>query len=148
MKTIFLHALLFMPLLLAACEPTIAERGNMVDPDRLAKVKLGDSKDDVYKALGSATALGTFDENNWYYIGQRTEQEAFFLPEVTDREVVEIDFDDNDQVAAIKKTGKDQGNDIAMVQDTSPAEGRETSFAEDVFGRPADSSAEKKKKGI
>jgi outer membrane protein assembly factor BamE (lipoprotein component of BamABCDE complex) len=147
MKTIFLTTALFIPLLLAACEPMIAERGDMVDPDRLAKVKLGDSKDDVFKAIGSATALGTFDENSWYYIGQRTEQEAFFLPEVTDREVVEIDFDDNDQVSAIKKTGKDQGNDIEMVQEISPPQGRDTSFAEDVFGRPADTSAAKKKKG-
>ena len=145
MKPTFLLPLLL--LLLAACEPKVAERGNLVDPDRLARVKTGDSKDDVFKALGSATALGTFNENNWYYIGQRTEQESFFLPEVTEREVVEIDFDDNDQVASIKKLGKDQGNDIAMVQDISPPQGRDTSFAEDVFGRPSDDAAKKKKKG-
>jgi outer membrane protein assembly factor BamE (lipoprotein component of BamABCDE complex) len=138
--------LLLLPLLLAACEPIVAERGNLVDPDRLARVKLGDSKDDVYKALGSATALGTFDENTWYYIGQRTEQVSFFLPEVTDREIVEIDFDDNDQVSSIKKSGKDQGNDIVMVEQVSPAQGRDTSFAEEVFGRGSSDDAAKKKK--
>ncbi len=131
---------------LAACEPVIAERGNLVDPDRLAKISVGATKDEVIKAIGSPTAMGTFDENSWYYMGQRTSQESFFDPEVTDRRIVEIDFDKDDKVTRIKQSGLGTGNDIEMVDETSPAEGHETTLAEELFGRPGATDDDKKKK--
>jgi outer membrane protein assembly factor BamE (lipoprotein component of BamABCDE complex) len=132
---------------LTACEPVIAERGNMVDPDRLKTITVGSSsKDDVIKAIGSPTAMGTFDENAWYYMGQRTSQESFFDPEVTDRRIVEIDFDKDDKVTKIKQSGLGTGNDIEMVDQITPAEGHETTLAEELFGRPSADSDKKKKK--
>ncbi len=130
---------------LAACEPIIAERGNMVDPERLAKISVGSSKDDVIKAIGSPTSMGTFDENAWYYMGQRTSQESFFDPEVTDRRIVEIDFDTEDKVTRIKQSGLGTGNDIEMVDEITPAQGHETTLAEELFGRPSDTDKKKKK---
>src|SRR5262249_54401605 len=43
-----------IPLVLAGCQPIIANRGNMLDEERIAQVKAGSStKNDVFEALGS-----------------------------------------------------------------------------------------------
>ncbi len=145
------NTILLLPLAalcLSACEPTVAERGNMVDPDKLAQVKTGDTKDDVAKLLGSPTTIGSFDENYWYYMGQRTEQEAFFDPEVTDRRIVEIDFDEADKVASVKQFGKDNGESVDIVTDSTPQQGHQTTLVEELFGRGGfGSDKNKKKKG-
>ena len=120
---------------LAACEPTVAERGNLVDPDKLATLKVGDSKEVVVQALGSPTTVGAFDASDWYYMGQRTEQESFFEPEVTERRIVEITFSDDDKVANIKQYGKDDAEPVSMDDTTTPPQGRETTLEENLFGR-------------
>ena len=130
---------------LVACEPTVAERGNTVDPDKLAQLHQGMSKDEVAKLIGSPTTVSPFDENYWYYMGQRTEQEAFFDAQVTNRRIVEVDFDDDDKVATIKQYGKDQGESVDMVSDTTQPQGHQTTLAEELFGRGGFGSDKNKK---
>ncbi len=131
---------------LAACEPTVAERGNMVDPDKLAQVKPGASKEEVAKLLGSPTEIGTFDENYWFYMGQRTEQESFFDPVVTDRRVVEVDFDENDKVSSVRQMGVANGEDVEIVERETTPQGHQTTLAEELFGRGGFGSDKNKKK--
>ena len=95
-----------LPLILAGCQPIVANRGNMLDEDRITQVKAGSSsKNDVFEALGSPSIVSTFDDNTWYYIGQRTEREAFFKPVITDRKVIAVQFDDTDHVKTIDRVG-------------------------------------------
>ncbi len=131
---------------LAACEPNVAERGNLVDPERLAAIKLGSSKDDVVKAIGSPTSIGAFDTNYWYYMGERTEQESFFDPVVTDRRIVEIEFNDDDKVSSLKEYGKDNAELIDMEEATTPTQGHQTTLAEELFGNGGLGSDKNKKK--
>jgi outer membrane protein assembly factor BamE (lipoprotein component of BamABCDE complex) len=131
---------------LSACTPAVAERGNLVDPDRLAQIKIGSSKDDVVKAIGSPTSIGAFDTNYWYYMGQRTEQESFFDPVVTDRRIVEIQFNDNDKVTSLKEYGKDNAEIVDMEEDSTPVMGHQTTFAEELFGNGGLGSDKNKKK--
>ncbi|HAX91374.1 MAG TPA: outer membrane protein assembly factor BamE, partial [Rhodospirillaceae bacterium] len=68
---------------LGACTPTVANRGQIVDPEKLAEVTAGtSSREDVVRALGSPTQVSTFDEKVWYYFGRSTKQYSFFTPEV------------------------------------------------------------------
>ncbi len=138
---------LFIPLALAGCTPIVANRGNMLDEDRIAQVKVGDSsKNDVFEALGSASIVSTFDDNTWYYIGQRTEREAFFKPEVTDRKLIAIQFDDTDHVRSIDRVGLEQAMEIEPLEETTPAVGREITFMEQLLGNIGRPSSKKKKK--
>ncbi|HYE47682.1 MAG TPA: outer membrane protein assembly factor BamE [Caulobacter sp.] len=120
---------------LAACSPVVATRGHMVDPDRLAEVKVGEStRDDVQTILGSPTNISTFDPNVWYYVGQRVENAAFFRPDVTERRVVAVRFDDADRVAEIQQIGLDAAQEIELVERTTPTSGREFGVLEQLFG--------------
>jgi outer membrane protein assembly factor BamE (lipoprotein component of BamABCDE complex) len=136
------------PLALAACQPIVANRGNMLDEDRISQVQPGSSsKNDVFEALGSPSIVSTFDDNTWYYIGQRTEREAFFSPSVTDRKVIAVEFDDTDHVKSVDRVGLEQAVDVEPYPDTTPAVGREITFMEQLIGNIGRPSSKKKKKG-
>jgi outer membrane protein assembly factor BamE (lipoprotein component of BamABCDE complex) len=136
-----------LPVLLAGCEPIVANRGNTLEEDRIAQVKPGvSSKNDVFEALGSPSMVSTFDDNTWYYVGQRTEREAFFDPVVTDRKVVLVRFDDTDHVRAVDRVGLDQAVPIDPLTESTPAAGRELTFMEQLLGNIGHLGSTKKKK--
>ena len=130
-----LCAFAILGLAVSACSPTVATRGNLTDPDRLAEIKAGESRrEDVAGVLGTPTSAGTFDPNVWYYIGQKTEKVAFFRPEVVERRVVIVHFDDAGVVQEIKQLDANDGQDIEMVDRTTPTAGRELGFLEQMLG--------------
>ncbi len=121
--------------LLAACTPTMANRGNMVDPDKLSQIKKGSStREEVVNKLGTPTEIATFDENIWYYFGRRTEQYAFFDPEVLEQQAVEIHFDENGIVTEVDKLDPSASQEINPVTRRTPTYGHETTFFEQLLG--------------
>ncbi len=143
----------FLPLLalaLAACEPTIATRGNILDPDKMQQVEIGKStREDVALTLGSPTQLSAFDENVWYYIGRNTEQYAFLDPEVIQQKAVEIRFNEDGLVAAVRTFDPSLAENIAPASGKTPTYGRETTFIEQLvgnLGRPGALGAKGSKK--
>lgn len=120
---------------IAACTPTIDQRGNLVDADRLAEIRPGAStKDAVSRILGTPSAVSTFDEKTWYYISRRTEQTAFFKPEITDQNVVIVDFDERGIVTAVRQQGMEARRDVEVVERATPTPGRELTFLEQLLG--------------
>jgi outer membrane protein assembly factor BamE (lipoprotein component of BamABCDE complex) len=137
-----------LPLILAGCQPIVANRGNMLDEDRITQVKAGSSsKNDVFEALGSPSIVSTFDDNTWYYIGQRTEREAFFKPVITDRKVIAVQFDDTDHVKTVDRVGLEEAVEVEPLEQTTPAVGRDITFMEQLIGNIGRPSSKKKKKG-
>lgn len=119
----------------AACSPIADNRGHMVDPVDLSQLTPGVSTaNDVTAVLGSPTTVGTFDDNNWYYIGQRIERLAFFEPEVTERRVVVVRFAENGTLQTIEELNAEDGLDVEMVSRETPTRGREIGFFEQMFG--------------
>ena len=130
-----LCAFAFLGLAVSACSPSVATRGNLTDPDRLAEIKAGQTRrDDVAGILGTPTSVGTFDPNVWYYIGQKTEKIAFFQPSVLERRVVIVHFDDAGVVSEIKQLDESNAQDIEVVDRTTPTAGREMGFLEQMLG--------------
>lgn len=117
----------------AACESDISARGNIPKPEKLAEIQLGASRDQVLQAIGSPSSVGTFDNKTWYYVGQLTEDYAFYATKVIDRKVVAITFDDNGRVAEIKNLGKDDSQDVQMVSRTTPTVGRDQNIWSQLF---------------
>jgi outer membrane protein assembly factor BamE (lipoprotein component of BamABCDE complex) len=120
----------------AACSPVVATRGNIVDTDRVAQIKVGQSRmEDVSGLLGSPSQVGTFDDTVWYYIGQRTERTAFLEPEVVDRRVVVVHFDSKGVVSDVKAVdGMDTAQEVEIVDRSTPTRGREMTFFEQLLG--------------
>lgn len=146
-KTALLTVLLAF---LAACAPTVANRGNIVDPEKLAEVKVGESsREEVAKILGSPTQVGTFDENVWYYFGRSTKQYSFLDPEIVNQQAVEVHFTDEGIVKSIDKLDPAQAQDIAPVARRTPTYGHETTILEQLvgnLGRPAGVGGKESKK--
>ena len=145
------HAVLACSLLvlLAACAPTVRTRGNLLEEDKLAQIKAGEStREDVATKLGSPTQVGTFDENCWYYFGRRTEQYSFLDPEVTEQKSVEVHFDDKGVVTELKTLDPAQCQEVNPVARSTPTYGHEMTFVEQLVGNlgGANSAKESKKK--
>lgn len=122
-------------LLSASCAQPVATRGNIIDEDRLAEVQIGQArKDDVTAALGTPSAVSTFDSNTWYYIGERTERTAFFKPEVIERKIVIVRFNPAGVVEKIDQMNQDQAQDVDFVDRQTPTAGKDLSFFEQMLG--------------
>lgn len=135
MTRLFIPAVIATALLSGACTPIVATRGHMADPERLAEIKAGTStRDDVANLLGSPSQIGTFDQNVWYYIGQRTEKVAFYEPEVVERKVVVIHFDQTGKVADLKQLDMAAGQEVELVDRATPTSGRELGLLEQLVG--------------
>ncbi|RKQ73213.1 outer membrane protein assembly factor BamE [Oceanibaculum indicum] len=120
---------------MAGCAPIVDTRGHMVDSDRMETVKIGQSsREQVLQSLGSPSATALFDNESWYYIGKRTETLAFFAPEVLEQQVVIIRFDNNGVVSGIDRLDKENGNEVQLVQRTTPTAGAEMTFLQQMFG--------------
>lgn len=130
-----LGAVILPGLAASGCTPITAQRGNLTDPERVAELQPGQSRrDDVAAVLGTPTSVGTFDPNVWYYIGQKTEKTAFFQPEVVERRVLIVRFDQAGVVREIKKLDETNGQDVEMVDRSTPTAGREMTFLEQMLG--------------
>ncbi len=121
--------------LLAACAPRIETRGNLPDPDLLAELEIGAlNKRQVEEMFGSPSSVSTFGNENWYYISERTEMTAFYAPEVIDRKVVVISFDDKGVIRDFASLGLEDGRIIEFVERKTPTAGHEITFLQQLFG--------------
>jgi outer membrane protein assembly factor BamE (lipoprotein component of BamABCDE complex) len=119
----------------SGCSGVVDQRGNLPDTDRLAQIQPGQAtKDTVTRVLGTPSSISTFDPNTWYYISRRTEQFAFLAPELLDQQVLVVEFDANGVVKDMRRHGKDEGQEVALVDRTTPAPGRELSLIEQLIG--------------
>jgi outer membrane protein assembly factor BamE (lipoprotein component of BamABCDE complex) len=130
---VVLAAILIVPL--AACSPTISARGNLPTADQLSQIKPGVSdKASVTQLLGSPSTIASFDDTTWYYISEKSEEIAFFKPEIRDPEVVTVVFDKDGIVKDVQKRSSKTPHDIEPVARTTPAPGKELSFIEQLIG--------------
>jgi len=120
---------------LGACSPTINARGNLPTADQLSQIKPGVSdKASVTRVLGSPSTIASFDDTTWYYISQKSEELAFFKPDVRDPEVIAVIFDKDGIVKDVEKRSSKTPHEIEPVARTTPAPGKELSFIEQLIG--------------
>jgi outer membrane protein assembly factor BamE (lipoprotein component of BamABCDE complex) len=120
---------------LGACSPTVNNRGQLVDPDRLALIKAGEStREDVIRELGSPTQISTFDENKWYYFGRTTKQYSFFNPEVIQQKAIVVAFNDIGTVPELKELDPADAQEVSPSDRRTPTYGHETTILEQLVG--------------
>jgi outer membrane protein assembly factor BamE (lipoprotein component of BamABCDE complex) len=122
-------------LLLAACEPVTATRGNLLEPEKVAEIKVGEStREDVAAKLGTPTQTGTFNDKDWYYIGRQTEQESFLDPEVVNQQAVRVAFDDEGKVTAVENMDLSAARDVQPVGRSTPTYGSQYTIIQQLIG--------------
>lgn len=122
-------------LLVTACAPRVAIRGNLPRDEQLAKIQVGtQSRDEVAEILGTPSTLGTFDDKVWYYISRKTEKFAFFEEKVVDQKVIAIYFNESNTVEAIQLYDEDDLRQVEMVDRTTPTAGKDLSVLDQLIG--------------
>jgi len=107
----------------------------MPEPETVAEIRPGAyGRDDVAQLLGSPSAVSTFEDARWYYIGQKTKQLAFLKPKVLERRILVVSFDDDGQVNNTRTFTLEDGRVIDPVSRETPTEGRELTFLQQLFG--------------
>src|SRR6202012_3607969 len=77
----------------AACAPVENQRGYVPDMAAVQSIQVGmDTKETVSKKLGDPSTSATFGNDVWYYYSAHVEQNAFFAPMATDRNILAVEF--------------------------------------------------------
>ena len=119
----------------AGCAARIDQRGNKPDEDQVVQINPGvDDKNRVAELIGTPSTISTFDDRTWYYISKRTETTAFFDPDVTDQEVLAVNFNEDGIVESMRLYGQEDGRTIAYVDRITPTEGKELTIIQQLFG--------------
>ena len=119
----------------AACSGDVVTRGNLPDAELIAEVEPGrDTREDVVDKLGSPSSISTFMDRRWYYIGHKTRYFAFFEPEVVERSVFVIAFDDTGMVQNASLYTLEDGVIVDPISRTTPTEGNELTILQQFFG--------------
>lgn len=134
-RSFVLAASVAVVLSFTACTPKVAQRGAMPDVDDIAKILPQKStKQEVERTLGSPSSVNIFGEETWMYIGETTEQEAFFDREVNERSVLLVTFNKEGVVTGVETHGLEASKDIEPIDRKTPTVGKEMSFIEQMMG--------------
>lgn len=120
---------------LAACDTPVQVRGHVTDMESIESIKAGEySQEDVLALLGTPSTVSTFDDKTWYYIGHRATQFAFQHPEVFERNVVVVSFDDTGFVREKQVYSLADGREIEPIARETPTEGRDFTILQQFLG--------------
>ena len=122
--------------LAVACAPIVGNHGFQVIDKSPRDIAVGaDTKATVLAQLGSPSAVSTFEDNIWYYISQTTERYTYNRPQVSQRSVTAITFNEgDDKVTEVRNLGLEDGQQIAMERRETPTRGRELTVLEQLLG--------------
>jgi outer membrane protein assembly factor BamE (lipoprotein component of BamABCDE complex) len=125
-------------LMLGGCSllfPPPQVRGNRVDATELQQLKPGTStQTDVASLLGSPTAKGTFDQNNWYYISETTRPVIAGTQSVLRQEVVVLNFNSQGVLQRVQALDQKDALNVPIVGRTTPSPGTEATFLQQLLG--------------
>jgi outer membrane protein assembly factor BamE (lipoprotein component of BamABCDE complex) len=120
--------------LAAGCSPVIRNHGYAPPPEELADLRVGlDTRASVQSKIGRPAGTGLFTDNGWYYVSSKVEHLTYHAPEVVDRRVVAVMFDDNDVLAAVNEYGLEDGRVVDLETKTTPTHGRQLTILEQAF---------------
>ena len=126
---------LVIAILVGACAPHVAVRGNLPREEQLSKIKIGEqNRNEVAEILGTPSTLGTFDDKVWYYISRKTEKFAFLDEKIVDQQVIAVYFGERDQVQAVHRYNRDDLREVGMVDRTTPTAGKDLSILDQLLG--------------
>lgn len=132
MKT--LMTMILASSLLMACTPTQSTRGNLVEDFRMEDITVGIStQTNVLKSLGSPTTKATFDDDVWYYIGQKMKKKGIFDDEVVEERVIVVAFDDKGIVQKMEDVDANR-LEVPKSRDKTYTGGNDVSIVEQLLG--------------
>ena len=119
---------------LGGCFQQTFQRGYVLPEGALEQIPVGSSQEQVLLVLGTPSTVATVSGEAFYYISQRGEKSAAFLPQkVVDQRVIAVYFDNNRRVERLADYGLKDGKVFDYVSRTTPTSGSELSYITYVF---------------
>ena len=119
---------------LSACAPVENQRGYVPDQQAVSSIQVGmDTKDTISKKLGDPSTAATFGNDIWYYISAHVEQNAFFAPRATERNILAVEFTKDGKVTDVHKYTLADGRVVDFVSRETPTRGRDMSLIQQLF---------------
>ncbi len=123
----------------SGCVKTEEDRGYVTEQAKFDEIKEGvSSKGDVLQKLGSPSTTSSFSEEigdeKWYYVSMKLEKKAFFTPDVVEREIYVVSFDDSGIVRDVSRYDNSSARNIKIADDTTPTEGNEVTIMQQLLG--------------
>jgi outer membrane protein assembly factor BamE (lipoprotein component of BamABCDE complex) len=110
------------------------QRGYVVPEGALEQVPLGSSQEQVLIVLGTPSTVATVTGEVFYYISQRAQKAAAFMPQkVVDQRVSAVYFDKERRVTRLADYGIKDGKVFDFVSKTTPTGGSEMSYLTYLF---------------
>jgi outer membrane protein assembly factor BamE (lipoprotein component of BamABCDE complex) len=122
-------------LALTGCDLPVQVHGNLPDDDQLARIEPGkQGRTDIVNLLGPPSVRSNFQDDTWYYVGQKQTRFAFFAPDIKERNVLVLTFDRQDRLTGKKLYTMADARDIDPVDRETPTEGRDLSIVQQLLG--------------
>jgi len=119
---------------LLGCVPVENQRGYVPDQEAVSSIQVGmDNKESVSKKLGDPSTAATFGNDVWYYMSAHVEQNAFFAPRATERNILAIEFAKDGKVTDMHKYSLADGRVVDFVSRETPTRGRELTLLQQIF---------------
>ena len=110
------------------------QRGYVLPEGALEQIPIGSSQEQVLIVLGTPSTVATVNGDAFYYISQKTERAAAFMPhEVIDQRVVAVYFDRNRRVQRLAEYGMKDGKVFDFVSNTTATTGHENTIINYLF---------------
>ncbi|MEX0309940.1 MAG: outer membrane protein assembly factor BamE [Tateyamaria sp.] len=100
---------------LGACTPTFRNHGYVPPEEDLAELAVGiDTRATVEDLVGSPTAGGVLEGGDYYYVRSRVRTFGATRPQVIDRQVLAISFDQEGILENIERFGLEDGRVVTL----------------------------------
>ena len=112
----------------------VYQRGYVLPEGALENIPIGATQEQVLIVLGTPSTVATVSGEAFYYISQRGEQSAAFMPQkVIEQRVVSVYFDRNRRVERLADYGLKDGKIFDYVSRSTPTSGEELSYLKYLF---------------
>lgn len=113
----FAHTLRILALaalgLVISCTDVYRKHGYIPRPEELARVDVGDNREEVAEVIGRPAATGLLNDDHWVYVRSEYQNYGWRAKNEVDREVVIVSFE-GDRVGNIETIGLQDGRVVAF----------------------------------
>ena len=110
------------------------QRGYVLPEGALEQIPIGATQDQVLLVLGTPSTVATVSGEAFYYISQKAQRSAAFMPhEIVDQRVVAVYFDKDRRVVRLANYGLKDGKIFDFMSKTTPSGGQELSYLRSLF---------------
>lgn len=100
---------------LTACSATYRNHGYVPPEEDLQQLVVGvDTRSTVDDVVGPPSVGGVLGDGDYYYVRKKVREYGMFRPEIVERQVLAISFDDTDAIANIERFGLEDGNVVPL----------------------------------